>query len=375
MSVSERLEFSVSDFVAVFNQTINYAYPSVIILGEVSNFRISRNTWLYFSLKDENSSINFFGSILKLPAPIEDGMMLRVTASPALHPKFGFSLQIQSIELSGKGTINRSQELLRSKLDQEGLFDAQRKRTLPKVPEKIGLITSSESAAYSDFIKIVNSRWGGVEIAHQEVLVQGKDSAKQIVDAIINSNLQNPELEVLVIIRGGGSSDDLETFNDEKLTRTIAGSRIPTLVAIGHERDYTFAELVADMRASTPSNAAELIVPDKKEELSRVDRDQENLNNQLFNIIQNIEKSLEQNLAAIFDQTNYLIEREISQNELKNQLLSSLNPQTILDRGYSVILKDGQSIRSSSQLLVGDEVRIRFAKGGAIAEIDKVEVK
>lgn len=375
MSVSERLEFSVSDFVAVFNQTINYAYPSVIILGEVSNFRISRNTWLYFCLKDENSSINFFGSILKLPAPIEDGMMLRVTASPALHPKFGFSLQIQSIELSGKGTINRSQELLRSKLDQEGLFDAQRKRTLPKVPEKIGLITSSESAAYSDFIKIVNSRWGGVEIAHQEVLVQGKDSAKQIVDAIINSNLHNPDLEVLVIIRGGGSNDDLETFNDEKLTRTIAGSRIPTLVAIGHERDYTFAELVADMRASTPSNAAELIVPDKKEELSRVDRDQENLNNQLFNIIQNIEKSLEQKSAAIFDQTNYLIEREISQNELKNQLLSSLNPQTILDRGYSVILKDGQSIRSSSQLLVGDEVRIRFAKGGAIAEIDKVEVK
>lgn len=375
MSVSERLEFSVSDFVAVFNQTINYAYPSVIILGEVSNFRISRNTWLYFCLKDENSSINFFGSILKLPAPIEDGMMLRVTASPALHPKFGFSLQIQSIELSGKGTINRSHELLRSKLDHEGLFDAQRKRTLPKVPEKIGLITSSESAAYSDFIKIVNSRWGGVEIAHQEVLVQGKDSAKQIVDAIINSNLHNPELEVLVIIRGGGSNDDLETFNDEKLTRTIAGSRIPTLVAIGHERDYTFAELVADMRASTPSNAAELIVPDKKEELSRVDRDQENLNNQLFNIIQNIEKSLEQKSAAIFDQTNYLIEREISQNELKNQLLSSLNPQTILDRGYSVILKDGQSIRSSSQLLVGDKVRIRFAKGGAIAEIDKVEVK
>jgi exodeoxyribonuclease VII large subunit len=375
MSLDTRLEFSVSDFVAVFNQTINYAYPSVTILGEVSNFRISRNTWLYFSLKDDNSSINFFGSILKLPAPIENGMMLRVTSVPMLHPKFGFSLQIQSIELSGKGTINRANELLRAKLEREGLFDLQRKRALPKIPEKIGLITSSESAAYSDFIKVINARWSGVEIVHQEVLVQGKDSPSQIINAISKFNLTNPDLGVLVITRGGGSADDLEAFNDEKLTRAIASSRIPTLVAIGHERDLTLAELVADVRASTPSNAAELVVPDKIEELERLDRDQTNLDNYIKSILLDLQNLIDQKTADIFDLSNHLIGQEISRVDLKKQLLASFNPQAVLDRGYSIVAKNGQSIRSASQLQAGDMVSIRLSKGSALAEIDKVKVE
>lgn len=375
MSFDTRLEFSVSDFVAVFNQTINYAYPSVVILGEVSNFRISRNSWLYFSLKDENSSISFFGSILKLPAPIENGMMLRVTSVPVLHPKFGFSLQIQSIELSGKGTINRANELLRAKLDQEGLFDPQRKRALPKIPEKIGLITSSESAAYSDFIKVINARWAGVEVVHQEVLVQGKDSPSQIINAISKLNLRNPDLGVLVITRGGGSTDDLEAFNDEKLTRAIASSRIPTLVAIGHERDLTFAELVADRRASTPSNAAEIVVPDKNEELERLDRDQNNLNNYIKSILLDLQNLIYQKTADIIDLSNHLIDHEISRVDLKKQLLASFNPQSVLDRGYSIVAKKGQSIRLASQLQAGDIVSIRFSNGSALAEIDKVKVE
>lgn len=375
MKIGSMLEFGVSDFVAVFNQTINYAYPSVAILGEVSNFRISRNTWLYFSLKDENSSLNFFGSILKLPTPIENGMMLKVTSIPMLHPKFGFSLQIQSIELSGRGTISRANDILRSKFEKEGLFDPLRKRALPKVPEKIGLITSSESAAYSDFVKVINERWVGIEIVLEEVLVQGRDSVSQIIEAIRKANLYSPGLDVLVITRGGGSSDDLDTFNDEKLTRAIAGSRIPTLVAVGHERDFTFAELVADKRASTPSNAAELIVPDKHDELRRLDRDFSNLGMLTNNIILDLRKSLNQKMDNICNQSSQLFDQERSRIDLTEQLLASLNPQAILDRGYSIISKQGQTIRSSAQLKPGEKIDIRLSKGHVLAEIDKIKVE
>lgn len=375
MSVDSRLEFGVSDFVAVFNQTINYAYSSVVILGEVSNLRISRNTWLYFSLKDENSSINFFGSILKLPAPIEDGMMLRVRATPQLHPRFGFSLQVEQIELSGKGTINRANKLLHAKLEKEGLFAPERKRQIPSIPDSIGLITSSESAAYSDFIKIVNQRWAGLKIVHHEALVQGVDSPNQIIKAINNMNTRLPYLDLLVITRGGGSSDDLDAFNDEKLTRAIASSRIPTLVAVGHERDLSFAELVADKRASTPSNAAEIIVPDRRDEVRRLNRDLDSLATTVKSILSGASNSLDQNILNISNYLKDFLNQEASKIELKEQLLRSFDPQAVLNRGYSIVSKNGQTIKSIQQLDIGDKIDIRLAKGSAMAEIGKLKVE
>lgn len=375
MSVDSRLEFGVSDFVAVFNQTINYAYSSVVILGEVSNLRISRNTWLYFSLKDENSSVNFFGSILKLPAPIEDGMMLRVRATPQLHPRFGFSLQVEQIELSGKGTINRANKLLHAKLEKEGLFAPERKRQIPTIPYSIGLITSSESAAYSDFIKIVNQRWAGLKIVHHEALVQGVDSPNQIIKAINNLNTGLPYLDLLVITRGGGSSDDLDAFNDEKLTRAIASSRIPTLVAVGHERDLSFAELVADKRASTPSNAAEIIVPDRRDEVRRLNRDLDSLATTVKSILSGASNSLDQNILNISNYLKDFLNQEASKIELKEQLLRSFDPQAVLNRGYSIVSKNGQTIKSIQQLDIGDKIDIRLAKGSAMAEIGKLKVE
>ncbi|HMS23729.1 MAG TPA: exodeoxyribonuclease VII large subunit [Candidatus Saccharibacteria bacterium] len=375
MSVDSRLEFGVSDFVAVFNQTINYAYSSVVVLGEVSNLRISRNTWLYFSLKDENSSVNFFGSILKLPAPIEDGMMLRVRATPQLHPRFGFSLQVEQIELSGKGTINRANKLLHAKLEKEGLFAPERKRQIPTIPYSIGLITSSESAAYSDFIKIVNQRWAGLKIVHHEALVQGVDSPNQIIKAINNLNTGLPYLDLLVITRGGGSSDDLDAFNDEKLTRAIASSRIPTLVAVGHERDLSFAELVADKRASTPSNAAEIIVPDRRDEVRRLNRDLDSLATTVKSILSGASNSLDQNILNISNYLKDFLNQEASKIELKEQLLRSFDPQAVLNRGYSIVSKNGQTIKSIQQLDIGDKIDIRLAKGSAMAEIGKLKVE
>ncbi len=369
------IEFSVSDFVSVFNQTINYAYPQVVIVGEVSNFSISKNTWLFFNLRDENSSVKFFGSILKLPAPIEDGMMLKVMAVPQLHPKFGFSLQIQSIQLFGAGTIKRANSLLQNKLEREGIFDKSRKRALPPSPNRIGLITSSESAAYGDFIKVLNHRWCGVEVIHFETSVQGEHSALKIADAINKANSQIPDLEVIVITRGGGSNDDLQAFNDEQLVRAIAGSKIPTLVAVGHERDYTFAELAADRRASTPSNAAEVLVPDKRTELFSIKNIQESINTILDNVFFDIKHEIEDTTISLSTLCSNLFHNEQAQILIKEQLLRSLDPVKILDRGYAIISKDGLSIRSVSKLNLGDSINIKLADGIVMAEINDIKVK
>jgi len=164
--MSQTIIYSVTDFVAVFNQTIQYAYPFVVIEGELSSFRVSKGRWVYFDLKDETSNVKFFGNVHQLPGPLEDGMKLRVSGTPQLHPNYGFSITIQSIALAGEGTIKKASQLLEMRLRKEGLFDFARKRALPYPPERIGLIASGDSAAYSDFIKIINARWGGVEINH-----------------------------------------------------------------------------------------------------------------------------------------------------------------------------------------------------------------
>src|SRR3989344_9661398 len=163
------LVFTPSDFVAVLNQTLEFAYPLVTIEGELATVRVSRNKWAYFDVKDESASIKCFGTVYMLPGPIEEGMMVRIVASPRLHPLYNFSLNLQSVIAVGEGSLKRAADLLLAKLQKEGLFDESRKRTVPFAPEKIGLITSGESAAYADFIRILNERWGGVLVQHYDV--------------------------------------------------------------------------------------------------------------------------------------------------------------------------------------------------------------
>src|SRR6266540_4574397 len=176
--------FTVSEFVAVLNQTLEYAYPNTVISGEIANFRVSKNRWVYFDLKDEQASVRFFGTIYQLPGPLEDGMVVAVRGVPRLHQQYGFSITVQSIQPVGEGSIKKAAALLEAKLAAEGLFDEERKRALPYPPRRIGLITSGESAAYRDFIKIINARWGGVEIVLLDVQVQGEAAPGQVVRAI-----------------------------------------------------------------------------------------------------------------------------------------------------------------------------------------------
>ena len=168
------LVLTVSDFVAVFNQTIEFAYPNVVLRGELANLRVSKNRWVYFDLKDDLASVKCFGTVYQLPGPLEDGMLLEVRAVPRLHPQFGFSLTVQNITPVGEGSIKRAATLLQAKLAKEGLFDENRKRRLPYPPARVGLITSVGSAAYADFIKILDARWGGIELLMADVQVQGE---------------------------------------------------------------------------------------------------------------------------------------------------------------------------------------------------------
>lgn len=367
--MSQPIVFSVTDFVAVFNQTIGTVYPSVVIEGELSNFRVSKNRWVYFDLKDENSNVKFFGTIYQLPGPLEDGMVLRVSGSPQLHPNYGFSITIQSIALAGEGTIKKAGQLLEAQLAREGLFDVERKRTLPYPPTKVGLIASGESAAYSDFLKIMNARWGGVEIHHYDVQVQGDAAVDQVKAAIEYFNAGSSTAEVLVITRGGGSADDLQVFSNEVVVRAVAASRIPTLLAIGHERDVSLAERAADVHASTPSNAAEMLVPNRQNQLAGL------VNLQLAaqrQIIDSIEFRNQQ-LGMSNDHMRQQIEHRLTQRQKfldSTQLtLDQINPKRVLQRGYAIVRIGQKSVRSQRVLKPSDKISIEFHDGIAQAEV------
>lgn len=341
--------YSVSDFVAVCNQVLDLSFGLTQIVGELANFKISKNRWVYFDLKDENSSVRFFGTVYHLPGPLEDGMVLMVTGLPQLHPRFGFSITVQSIQLSGEGTIKKASKLLEQKLSKEGLFDAERKRALPYPPESIGLITSGESAAYADFIKVLNMRWPGTHIMHVDVQVQGEDAPSQITSAIQYFNSHADQPDVLVVIRGGGSADDLQVFSTESVTRAVASSRIPTLVAIGHEVDITLAELAADVRASTPSNAAELLVPDKI-----------NVRETLETMRAGAEESILKRVGLYRQGLSDIAVKGIDLLELKlkhakqvvmysKAATQALSPDRVLKRGYAIVRKNGKVVTSSKQ--------------------------
>jgi exodeoxyribonuclease VII large subunit len=190
--------FSVSEFIELVNQTFELAYPVVNIIGELANLKISKNKWIYFDLKDENSSLKFFGTVYQLKDPLEEGMMLKVSSRPNLHNIYGFSMQVQNISLVGEGSIKRAAEILQIKLTKEGIFDVNKKRQLPYPPSKIGLITSSQSAAYHDFIKIINNRWRGIEINLYDVQVQGEAAPYQILQALEYFNNYPNNLGVVV---------------------------------------------------------------------------------------------------------------------------------------------------------------------------------
>lgn len=334
------LQLTVSDFVSLTNQTLEYAYSAISVEGEVASFKVNQGKFVFFDIKDSDASVGCFMMLFQLRTPIEDGMKVVVTATPKLTPWGKFSLTVRSIRPSGEGSLKKSFELLRQKLAAEGLFDASRKRLLPSLPTRVGVISSQQAAGYGDFMKIMNDRWGGMQVEVAQVQVQGDAAPEQMVRALRHFNAQATPPDVIVLIRGGGSADDLSAYNDEVLVREIAASRVPTLVGVGHEVDQSLADMVADVRAATPSNAAQLLVPDKQEVIRHIQAQVQSLLPRVERLISDQQASVRQTLTRALVTIEQQQERHAEQLVMLRRVLAELDPHKVLARGYALMRGD-----------------------------------
>jgi exodeoxyribonuclease VII large subunit len=371
---------TVSEFNSLLNQTLTFAYPEVVVEGEVSSFKINQGKWIFFDLKDEHNLVGCFMTIYQLKTELEDGMLIRVKATPQLTKWGKFSLTVKEVELAGEGSVKRAFEMLKSKFEKEGLFLEDRKRELPLYPQRVGLVTSNQAAAFNDFITILDDRWSGLDVEHIQVQVQGPSAPDQISKAIEHMNMFG-SYDVLVVIRGGGSAEDLQAFNSEEVVRAIYASNIPTLVAIGHEDDITLSELVADVRGATPTDAARRLVPDKNELLEKIGAIQLRNFNMLEGIsakgrsvldsfyysiearINNMRHSATDSHTRSINSIDRHMQAVLSVIQLQRKLLKSLDPSAILSRGYSITRVNGKVIKSSDEYISGAELMIQLHKG------------
>lgn len=318
------------------------------IEGEVVGYSLNRGKYIFFELKDESRDVRIscFMMAFNQSFPIENGMRLVVTGRPGLYQKSGqFRLTVTRTEAQGEGSLKRAFDLLQKKLQSEGLFDTARKRSVKAYVQRVGIISSRDAAGFEDFIKISFSRFSGVKYFFCNVAVQGSEAEDQICEAFQSLN-QDYQLDAIVLVRGGGSSEDLHAFNSERVARAIAGSRTPVVVGVGHERDVTIADYCADIRASTPSNAAQVLLPDKYEVLAQV-----NYKVQYgFSVLPSIITNYRAQSGRIKNEGRQKLQATIENIQTKCtylvSLISSLSPQGILDRGYSLTLYEGSILRS-----------------------------
>lgn len=344
----------------------------VWVKGEVSEFKQSRS-WVYnyFTLKDDSAQVRCIVReevLSKLTAALTDGQAIVVFGQVSLYSKRGdYQLKVQAIETVGQGTLQEQLEKLKQKLQAEGLFAEERKKRLPRFPEKIGVISSKDGAAWKDFKKVLTHRFSGLQLILRDVLVQGEKSPRQIAEAIRLFNSEQ-EVEVIVLTRGGGSLEDLWGFNDEKVARAIAASAIPVVSAVGHEKDVTIADLVADHRSSTPSNAAEEIVP-HRDELAR------QLDEFAFKIAQvkNRWKELPERISRLRQQVRLGYDRFIRERgqalDLMYRKILALSPTAVLSRGYGIVYRQDQVVSRAGQVRLGELLKIKLARGGIFAEV------
>lgn len=362
--------YSVSDAAAVINQTLEYAYPTITVVGEVAEYKISGGKWVFFNIKDDDMSLKCFAVAWQMRVPIEDGMKVQIIAKPRLG-KYGFSLNVDAVKPVGEGSIKKAFEMLRRKLEAEGLFAIERKRSLPTLPSHIGVISSTGAAGYKDFIKILEQRFGGIHVAVANTAVQGDDAPDQIIRALKYFNESENPPEVIAILRGGGSRDDLVAFDDERLVRELAGSRVPTIVGVGHEIDVTLADLAADVRASTPSNTAEILVPDRREIIDGTAAQLKHAIGQYAASLQNLENRITNNQDSILLKTNLMIENIEKRVSYLSETLRRFDPKMVLQYGYSIIRNDANKILNNKPK-IGDSLRIENKQSKFTATVTKI---
>lgn len=368
---------------------------SVTVKGEISNFTYHRSGHLYFSLKDGEAQIKavmFRSSAVKLKFMPESGMKVIAHGAVSVFTRDGaYQLYVTSIQPDGIGALYLAYEQLKEKLMAEGIFDDEHKKVLPRFPERIGVITSPTGAAVRDIINVVGRRFPLAKIYLYPALVQGAGSEESLIrglDYLDKSGLA----DVIIIGRGGGSIEDLWSFNSERLARRIFAAKTPVISAVGHETDFTICDFVSDMRAPTPSAAAELAVPDIRELYMKLDsyagrasssleRKLERLEERFFALRNMLfEEGLEYYFngltdkvvrikASIVDSVNRKIERDGNRFINLSEKLSALNPLSILGRGYSLATKQNGEIVTTGNVQVGESISIKINNGKIKAEI------
>ncbi|MBR4206119.1 MAG: exodeoxyribonuclease VII large subunit [Clostridia bacterium] len=372
----------------------------VEVRGEISNFKNHYGSGhLYFSLKDEMSQIKavmFRSAAARLKFDPEDGMKVSVRGRVSSYPRDGsVQLYADSIEPEGVGALYIAYEQLKNRLAAEGLFDPSRKKLLPKLPTRIGVITSPTGAAIRDMINVTGRRFPAAKILLYPSLVQGAEAPAQLIAGIKVFNERCP-VDVIIIGRGGGSIEDLWAFNDEGLARAVASSRIPVISAVGHETDFTICDFAADMRAPTPSAAAELAVPDTGELRGKlehlIEREAAILAARLQRCRERLGQLAERRVltdpASVVEDRRMLLDHltdglcRVETKRLENKRaslreeaakLGALNPLAVLSRGYSAVYKeDGALVKEISNLTPGESARIVTVGGAALCTVDEI---
>lgn len=362
----ENLTVSVSDAIALINQTLDYAFPTLVIEGEVASFKVNQGKFVFFDLKDDEGTLGCFMMLFQLRTALEDGMRVRVVATPKVTAWGKFSLTVREVQPVGEGSLKRAFELLRAKLEKEGLFAEERKRSLPAAPQHIAVISSTQAAGYADFVRILNERWGGMQVEVAHVQVQGFEAPKQMVRALQYFNGLEKLPEIIVIIRGGGSADDLSAFNDEVLVRTIAASRVPTVVGVGHEVDESLADFAADVRAATPSHAAQIIVPDRRDIIRAARHEVVRIASTVDGFTKELSLHAQHILSDAFQSINNQLSHNIESLTALRTVLHAYNPGAVLARGYAIV---------RGEVAVGSTIEVEQAKRFITAEVKNVRKK
>lgn len=363
---------SVTAFYRYINEILGI--QELKVQGEISRVDVAKGYLVYISINDEENVLPclIYKNKLDLNGipveALEVGTTIEITGIPNIYPKRGdFKFLAERVQLIGEGALRKAFELLKRKLQKEGLFDGELKRPIPQYPERIGLITSRGAAAFTDFLKVLKARFAGITIYFFPASVQGQTAVEEILEAFAYFNTKVDYLDAIVLTRGGGSLEDLAAFNAEAVVRAVRASKWPVVCAVGHERDESLAEHAADLRASTPSNAAELLVPTRQEEKEfllssekkmrlHVQRLIEKEKQFLSNIVLRMEQFFTQpkiELKGMHEQlqratTTWLSRIRFDINQ-KMRLLSSFNPHAVLKRGYSITSIKGDGVITSSK--------------------------
>ncbi len=392
---------TVSALTALVKEVVEGTFPLVWVSGEISNFSRPQSGHCYLTLKDDEAQLRaviWRTTAATVRCDLHDGLEVICRGHLDVYAARGtYQLVIEEIQPKGLGALEQALRKLREKLAREGLFDAARKRPLPAFPRRIAFVTSPTGAAIRDFLEVLRRRWRGADVLIVPVRVQGIGAAEEISRAIAAVNRLAHPIDVLVVGRGGGSLEDLWAFNEEAVVRAIHASRIPVVSAVGHEIDVTLADLVADLRALTPSEAAERIVPAIDEVLIGLKNHHKRLAAALRGRVADARARLDglagrRVLRKPFDRLHDL-GRQLDQLDaraglaVRNRLakarqqaaaiagrLESLSPLGVLARGYSLTtrLADGRLIESAAALSAGDRIKTRFAQGATISRVEEV---